>query len=60
MPQELVLAIDDCIRAVEQLKKPSSIKFIIEVSDLIAACFKNACRFVDNKQMIIFENKWKG
>jgi len=39
--KELLSAIDDCIRAVEQLKRPASIKFIQEVSQLIADCFKN-------------------
>lgn len=37
----LLNAIDDCIRAVEQLKKPSSLFFIQEAARTIATCFQN-------------------
>lgn len=39
MQKELLNAIDDCIRAVEQLKNPSSLRFIEEVSKALADCF---------------------
>jgi D-sedoheptulose 7-phosphate isomerase len=46
MSKELLKAIDDCIRAVEQLKKPASIQFIEEVSQLIADCFKKGGKII--------------
>ncbi len=46
MSGKLLSAIDDCIRAVEQLKRPTSVKFIQEVSGLIADCFKNGGKVI--------------
>lgn len=43
---ELLNAIDDCIRAVEQLKRPASIQFIEAVSRLIADCFENGGKII--------------
>lgn len=39
MKNKLLKAIDDCIRAVEQLKLPASLLFIQQVSQALAACF---------------------
>lgn len=41
MQKELLNAINDCIRAVEQLKLPSSLLFIEQVSQALAQCFAN-------------------
>lgn len=46
MSDILLSAIEDCIRAVEQLKRPASVKFIREVSLLIADCFKNGGKVI--------------
>lgn len=46
MTEKLLSAIDDCIRAVEQLKRPASVQFIQEVSLLIADCFKNGGKVI--------------
>lgn len=39
MQKNLLNAIENCIEAVEQLKKPSSIEFILGVAQAMAACF---------------------
>lgn len=46
MNDKLLSAIDDCIQAIEQLKRPSSIKFIQEVSSLLADCFKKGGKVI--------------
>lgn len=40
MQKELLNAIEDCIRAVEQLKEPASVAFIQDVAYALAECFK--------------------
>jgi D-sedoheptulose 7-phosphate isomerase len=39
MQKNLLKSIDDCIRAVEQLKLPASLLFMHEVSHVVADCF---------------------
>ena len=39
MEEKLLIAIDDCINAITQLKKPASLKFMREVAKEIADCF---------------------
>lgn len=39
MQDHLLKAIDDCIEAVQQLKRPASILFMQQVSSLLADCF---------------------
>jgi D-sedoheptulose 7-phosphate isomerase len=39
MQNKLLNAIDDCIRAVEQLKLPSSLAFMEQTAQALAACF---------------------
>ena len=46
MQKELLNAIDDCIRAVEQLKHPSSLKFIQETALALADCFKRGNKVI--------------
>jgi D-sedoheptulose 7-phosphate isomerase len=46
MTNEVIHAIDDCIRALEQLKRPSSLAFIQEVSVLIADCFSQGGKII--------------
>jgi D-sedoheptulose 7-phosphate isomerase len=46
MQKELLNAIDDCIRAVEQLKKPSSLLFIENVSYALANCFSQGNKII--------------
>lgn len=39
MQKKLLNAIDDCIRAVEQLKRPLSLLFMQQAAEALAACF---------------------
>ena len=47
MQKKILHAIDDCMRAIEQLKHPMSLTFIEQVAQLLASCFKR-----DNKLII--------
>ncbi|WP_075883899.1 D-sedoheptulose-7-phosphate isomerase [Candidatus Protochlamydia sp. W-9] len=46
MQTNLLDAIDDCIKAVEQLKLPSSINFIEQTALLLATCFQNGGKII--------------
>lgn len=46
MHKELLNAIDDCIRAVEQLKKPSSLIFIEQAAQTLTTCFQNGNKVI--------------
>lgn len=46
MQKKLLRAIDDCIRAVEQLKLPTSLLFMQRVSQALADCFANGKKVI--------------
>lgn len=46
MQKKLLNAIDDCVQAVAQLKKPSSLDFINQVSRALAHCFTTGCKVI--------------
>lgn len=46
MQKELLNAIEDCVRAIEQLKSPSSVSFIQNASQALATCFKNGNKVI--------------
>lgn len=46
MQKELLNAINDCIRAIEQLKKPTSLSFIEHVAQALAHCFQNGNKII--------------
>jgi len=46
MRQRLLTAIDDSIRALEQLKQPQAVGFIEDVAELLASCFKNGSKLI--------------
>lgn len=46
MKKKLLHAIDDCIRAVEQLKEPSSLDFMHRAVQEIAACFARGNKII--------------
>jgi D-sedoheptulose 7-phosphate isomerase len=46
MQKKLLSAIDDCIRAVEQLKKPAALLFMQEVVQALAACFARGNKII--------------
>lgn len=46
MQKKLGHAVDDCIRAVEQLKLPSSLRFMEQASQAVAACFDRGNKII--------------
>lgn len=46
MRQRLLTAIDDSIRALEQLKQPQAVEFIEDVAQLLAACFRSGNKLI--------------
>ena len=46
MHKKLLKAIDDCIKAVEQLKLSSSLEFMHKVSQVLAKCFANGNKVI--------------
>jgi len=46
MQKKLLTAIDDCIRAIEQLKLPTSLFFIEQTSQMIASCFEKGNKII--------------
>jgi D-sedoheptulose 7-phosphate isomerase len=46
MQNKVLKAIDDCIRAVEQLKNPLSVSFIQEVGEALAKCFSSGNKVI--------------
>ena len=46
MQKKLCHAVDDCIRAVEQLKLPSSLRFMEQASQAVAACFDRGKKII--------------
>jgi D-sedoheptulose 7-phosphate isomerase len=46
MDDQLLNAIDDCVRAIEQLKKPSSLIFIEQVAQALTICFQNGNKVI--------------
>lgn len=46
MRQQLLRAIDDSLKALEQLKQPQSLAFIEDVADALATCFKNGKKLI--------------
>lgn len=46
MRQHLLRAIDDSLKALEQLKEPQSIAFIEDVAEMLATCFKNGNKLI--------------
>lgn len=46
MRQRLLAAIEESIRALEQLKQPQAVEFIEDVAEILAACFRNGNKLI--------------